>query len=130
MNPLDINQMSKNNKDLNVFTWSKKLSYQIVGQTASNMFIIIASNTAIQFSAIIFLFFPLRQNSSYTRVIEYSLDVRNMTTKPLFHLHYETLVRRWVFRKRCQLLICFPDWKLLYGYSNGLSCHHNSNFTC
>ena len=107
MNPLDINQMSKNNKDLNVFTWSKKLSYQIVGQTASNMFIIIASNTAIQFSAIIFLFFPLRQNSSYTRVIEYSLDVRKlvslkigyiqrglMTTKPLCHLHYETLVRR------------------------------------
>ena len=59
MNPLDINQMSKNNKDLNVFTWSQKLSYQIVGQTASNMFIIIASNTAIQFSAIIFLFLPL-----------------------------------------------------------------------
>ena len=54
MNPLDINQMSKNNKDLNVFTWSQKLSYQIVGQTASNMFIIIASNTAIQSSAIIF----------------------------------------------------------------------------
>ena len=75
-NPLDINQMSKNNKDLNVFTWSQKLSYQIVGQTASNMFIIIASNTAIQFSAIIFLFLPLRQHSSYTRVREYLLDVR------------------------------------------------------
>ena len=80
MNPLDINQMSKNNKDLNVFTWSQKLSYQIVGQTASNMFIIIASNTAIQFSAIIFLFLPLRQHSSYTRVIENPLDVRKLVS--------------------------------------------------
>ena len=82
MNPLDMNQMSKNNKDLNVFTWSQKLSYQIVGQTASNMFIIIASNTAIQFSAIIFLFLPLRKHSSYTKVIEYPIDVRKISKSP------------------------------------------------
>ena len=86
-NPLDINQMSKNNKDLNVFTWSQKLSYQIVGQTALNMFIIIASNTAIQFSAIFFLFLPLRQHSSYTRVMEYPLDVRKLVNLKIGYIY-------------------------------------------